>query len=70
MTNRLTASDKIFHYCCTAFLALSCILVLYPLVYCISCSFSSTSAITQAKVWLWPVEFNFKAYRSVFEFVQ
>ena len=62
--------DKIFHYCCTGFLALSCLVILYPLVYCISCSFSETSAISQGKVWLWPVDFNFKAYRSVFSFVR
>jgi multiple sugar transport system permease protein/putative aldouronate transport system permease protein len=67
---RLTAADNFFHYCCTIFLALGCILVLYPLVYCISCSFSETAAISQGKVWLFPVEFNFKAYKSVFAFVR
>lgn len=66
----LTASDRLFHFFCTAFLGLSCFLVLYPLVYCISCSLSSTSAITQGKVWLWPVEFNLRAYYSVFSFAR
>jgi multiple sugar transport system permease protein/putative aldouronate transport system permease protein len=65
---RQTAADRVFHYACTAFLTLSCVVVLYPLIYCISCSFSATSAITQGKVWLWPVEFNLKAYKSVFSF--
>jgi multiple sugar transport system permease protein/putative aldouronate transport system permease protein len=67
---RQTAADRIFHYVCTVFLALNCILVLYPLIYCISCSFSATSAITQGRVWLWPVEFNLKAYKSVFSFAR
>jgi multiple sugar transport system permease protein/putative aldouronate transport system permease protein len=70
MTQRLTFSDKTFHVVCTVFLGLSCVLVLYPLIYCVSCSFSSTSAITQGKVFLFPVEFNFRAYKSVFDYAR
>jgi multiple sugar transport system permease protein/putative aldouronate transport system permease protein len=70
MTQRLTAADRVFHYCCTAFLLACCIIVFYPLIYCVSCSFSATSAITQGKVWLWPVDFNVRAYKSVFDFVR
>jgi len=65
---KLTGADKAFHFCCTAFLAISCFIVLYPLVYCIACSFSSTEAIVQGRVFIWPVEVNLRAYYAVFSF--
>lgn len=70
MKTKVTSADRIFYICCTSFLVLACIVVLYPLVYCISCSFSSTSAITGGKVWLWPVEVNLRAYYSVLGFAR
>jgi multiple sugar transport system permease protein/putative aldouronate transport system permease protein len=62
-------SDKLFHFFCTALLGIAGIIVLYPLVYSVSCSFSSTEAIIQGKVFLWPVDFSLNAYRSVFNYV-
>jgi multiple sugar transport system permease protein/putative aldouronate transport system permease protein len=37
-------------------------------MYCVACSFSSTDAIIQGRVFLWPVEFSVNAYKSVFEY--
>jgi len=45
-----------------ALLALSCIL---PFIHIIAKSLSSDAAVASQLVALWPVEFNFKAYRSV-----
>jgi multiple sugar transport system permease protein/putative aldouronate transport system permease protein len=67
---RLSYSDKLFHGFCGLWLGLSLLVVLYPLIYCISCSFSSTEAIIQGRVVLWPVDFSLRAYKSVFEYVQ
>lgn len=67
---KATSADKVFHICCISFLGLACFVVLYPLVYCISCSFSSTTAITEGRVWLWPVDFNLRAYYSVLSFAR
>lgn len=39
---------------------------LYPVIYIIAISFSESSAIAQGKVFLWPVGFNFDAYRYIF----
>ena len=39
-----------------------------PFLYIIAISFSSTSAISNNRVFLWPVEFNLDAYRSVFHY--
>src|SRR5690606_7420237 len=41
--------------------------VLYPLVYVVSASFSSSYAVLSGKVWLWPVEPSFDGYKAVFK---
>lgn len=48
---------------CTVFL----ILVLYPLIYIVSSSFSSGTAVTAGRVLLWPVEFSLTGYEIVFK---
>ncbi|GIQ65563.1 sugar ABC transporter permease [Paenibacillus cisolokensis] len=40
--------------------------VLYPLVYIVSSSFSSPRAVVSGQVWLFPVEFSLRAYKSIF----
>lgn len=42
------------------------IVVLYPLVFIVSSSFSSPQAVIAGKVWLWPVEPTFKGYTAIF----
>jgi multiple sugar transport system permease protein/putative aldouronate transport system permease protein len=63
---RYSLSDKTFHIVINAILGCSGIAILYPLIYCVACSLSSTQAIVQGRVFLWPVEFSAKAYQSVF----
>jgi multiple sugar transport system permease protein/putative aldouronate transport system permease protein len=65
---RLSAADKHFHFACFVFLLLSGLVVLYPLVYVAACSFSSTAAIIQGRVVLWPVDFSLDAYRAVLDY--
>jgi multiple sugar transport system permease protein/putative aldouronate transport system permease protein len=63
----LSSQDKVFHLVCTTWLMLSGLLVLYPLIYVVACSFSETNAILTGQVVLWPVNFTLNAYRGVFE---
>jgi multiple sugar transport system permease protein/putative aldouronate transport system permease protein len=67
---RLSHSDRFFHTVCTLWLGVSLITVLYPLIYCVSCSFSTTEAIVQGRVVLWPVDFSLRAYKSVLAYIQ
>jgi multiple sugar transport system permease protein/putative aldouronate transport system permease protein len=60
----LTAADRVFHGICNIWLILSGLLVFYPLVYVISCSFSNTDAILTGRVFLWPVGFTLYAYEG------
>lgn len=61
-----STADKIFNVCNYIFLALSFLLVAYPLVYIVSASFSDSSAVVRGEVWLFPVGFELKAYKAIF----
>jgi len=41
--------------------------VLYPCIFIVSASFSSTEAVVSGRVWLWPVDPGLQGYRAVFE---
>lgn len=65
-TIRESRADRIFGLVNGAFLFCILIMILYPLLFILSSSFSSTSAVVSGKVWLFPVEFTFEGYTSVF----
>jgi multiple sugar transport system permease protein/putative aldouronate transport system permease protein len=65
---RLSLPDKVFHSVCFLWLIIAGISVAYPLIYVIACSFSSTAAIVQGKVFLWPVDFSLASYKAVLEY--
>jgi len=60
-------SDKIFNVCNNLFLLVLGCAFLYPMVYQLSISFSSASAVLNREVWLYPVELSLEAYKTVFE---
>jgi multiple sugar transport system permease protein/putative aldouronate transport system permease protein len=60
--------DTGFHMVSSIWLLAALVLVLYPLIYTISCSFSSASAILLGKVFLWPVEFSLSSYQAVLQY--
>ncbi|HML47615.1 MAG TPA: carbohydrate ABC transporter permease [Clostridia bacterium] len=62
---RLSKGDRIFSIACNIILVLLMLLVLYPLVYIASASFSNSLAVVQGRVWLWPVEPTLEGYRAV-----
>lgn len=49
-------------------MSVAVIVCIIPFLYIIAMSFSSTSAISNNRVFLWPVDFNLDAYRSVFQY--
>lgn len=57
--------DKIFLIAVYVLLSLLLVVVLYPLIYVISSSFSSPAAVTSGRVWLWPVELSLKGYNTL-----
>ncbi len=59
--------DNIIHTVFTIVLLASTILVLWPVIYIVSASFSSPNAVISGKVWLYPVEPNLNGYAAVFK---
>jgi ABC-type glycerol-3-phosphate transport system permease component len=62
----LSSSDRLFHFIGASWLVFSALLILYPLIYVLACSFSDTEAVLSGKVFLWPVNITMNAYRNVF----
>jgi putative aldouronate transport system permease protein len=65
---RVSPRDRVYNIVNNSFLIAIFIVVLYPLLYVVSCSFSSTLAIYSGKVWIWPVGFQTIAYKEIFEY--
>jgi putative aldouronate transport system permease protein len=59
--------DKIFVILNYTFLSFLFVIVIYPLIYIVSASFSDPYAVAAGRMWLWPVEFTFDGYQRVFE---
>jgi multiple sugar transport system permease protein/putative aldouronate transport system permease protein len=63
---RLSSEDKFFYVVVNLLLLFGLLIVLYPIVYIFSASFSSTTAVMSGKVVLWPVDFSLEGYKAVF----
>ena len=59
-------SDSAFNAVLMVIVTIILIIVLYPMIYVFSCSFSSGVAITTGRVWLWPVDVTVFGYKWVF----
>lgn len=63
---RESKGEKIFYICNNIFLILLTCLIMYPVIYVVSASFSSGTAIRTGKVILFPVEADLISYKFVF----
>ncbi|WP_163538193.1 carbohydrate ABC transporter permease [Gracilibacillus sp. YIM 98692] len=61
-----SGSDRLFIIFIYLFLTAVLVVVLYPLVYILSASLSSPSAVAAGKVWLLPVDFSLEGFKAVF----
>ena len=64
---RDTRGDRIFNAVNYVVLSVYLLIVLYPLVYIVSASFSSPAAVTSGLVRLWPVNPTTIAYETIFK---
>lgn len=64
---RETKRDRVFLGILLAVSLAILIIEIYPLIYVLSASFSSSDAISLGKVYLWPVEPNLKGYEMLME---
>lgn len=61
-----SSSDRVFYAFVTIFLAFMGLVVLYPLIYVVSCSFSTPESVMAGDVVLFPTEFSMEGYKAVF----
>ena len=59
--------DIFFQWVVNIVMIVFLLLMAYPLIYIISCSFSDPGAVNSGKVVLFPVGFTFEGYQKVFE---
>ena len=64
------SQDRVVESMGTLLILLLAITILYPLIYIVSCSFSSGDALMSGKVRFLPVDFTLDGYQSVFEYKQ
>jgi len=62
----LCRQDRIMYTVINTIMILFLIIILYPLIYVVSSSFSSGSAVSAGRVLLWPVEPTLQGYKIVF----
>ena len=63
-----TRGDVIFSGVAYTITALLTIVVLLPMIYVVSASFSTGAAVTAGQVWLWPVDFTLYNYQAVLRY--
>ena len=66
MNIRDSFGDRVFNVCCYAIVILVSLACLYPLWLVLIYSVSDPDAVNAGRVWLWPVGFNWDAYKEVF----
>ncbi|HOJ10120.1 MAG TPA: carbohydrate ABC transporter permease [Clostridiales bacterium] len=64
---KMETSDLIYYLLVNIFLTIITLVVLYPLIFIVSASFSSPIAVSAGKVLLWPVDFSLEGYKAVFK---
>lgn len=65
-----TVGDRVLNLITAILLIAVIIIVGYPCIYVISCSFSSSSALESGQVLLWPVDLSLEAYEFVLNYRQ
>ncbi len=67
-STRLCWQDRTMYGTINVLTALLLIAIAYPLIYVVSSSFSSGTAVSSGKVLLWPVDFSLTGYEVVFSY--
>jgi len=60
--------DKLLYASTDIILFLLLLVVGYPIIYVLSCSFSSGAAVSSGQVLLWPVDFSLQGYKIIFNY--
>lgn len=64
---RHSVSDRRFEVILIVIMCVLGLIVSYPLIYVLSSSFSSPSAVMSGKVWILPADFSLEGYQAIFK---
>jgi len=67
---KLPRSDRLFYISIYTIIILLTVSVMYPIIYVISSSFSSGTAVSTGQVVLFPVDLTLAGYKQVFQYQQ
>jgi putative aldouronate transport system permease protein len=62
---KVSMGERVFYFINYGILTVIGLGCLYPFLYIIATSFSSSRAVSSGEVFLWPVEFNLEAYKQL-----
>ena len=68
MKRKGLTQDRVVYFINYVMLTVLLVVVLYPLIYIVSCSFSSGDALVSGKVKLFPVAPTLQSYKAVFKY--
>ena len=63
-----TFGDRVLNFVTTVLLILIILIIGYPILYCISCSFSSSAALESGQVILWPVDPSLEGFKFILQY--
>ena len=64
---RISKFDATIEVVNIVFLSIIAVIILYPLIYVLSASFSDAMSVTSGKMFLWPVDLTLENYKEVFK---
>ena len=64
----VSRGDKVFYFVSGMIVFFLTALVLYPLIYVVSASFSSAQAVSSGRMWLWPVDTTLVGYNYILQY--
>lgn len=64
----LCMEDRVMYFIVSILLVLLILVIAYPIIYVLSSSFSSGTAVSSGRVILWPVDFSVDGYKIVFQY--
>lgn len=64
---RISKFDATIEVVNIVFLSIIAVIILYPLIYVLSASFSDAMSVTSGKMFLWPVDLTLENYEDVFK---
>ena len=66
-SKRMSKFDATVEVVNIVFLSIIAVIILYPLIYVFSASFSDAMSVTSGKMYLWPVDITLENYAEVFK---